>query len=372
MPIKIYWGPVGSFKSASAVWDEVSRCAREGRLLITNMRGVTVGTCREHIPDCSPAFEVMHLRNDVDEDLWKLRTWWHWAPTGAYFVLDEVQLVYPVSWGKRELAALSNPADRLINGEAFPKTLDLAFDMHRHGNWDFAFTTPNIRKVIPEIRAPAECAYKHKNLAVIGLRGRFLQSQHMAEDNGNPSDVYSQRIRKIPGWVFKVYQSTATGAHRDSKTGLSLLQNPRVLLLAGILVACFALVLSRPTPKLVDASRVENSASGSSVSRSDVVPPARFSRGGQAVGAVGSGRFRLTGVVKLGAMGWAYLWDGAQHRVISASSCVRDRFEGWTCHLGDDVVSMFTGPEPPEFIPVSYPVATLDAVVDSAQKPSPK
>lgn len=348
MPIKIFWGPPGSYKSAAAVWDEVAQCAKEGRHLITNIRGLNVGAIREHFPEVAPTFTMDHFRNDDIEQLNNLRRWWHWAPPGAYIVLDEVQHVYPPAWTQKQLQTLDNPDDRVINGNGIPKDLAGAFDMHRHGNWDLAFTTPNIKKVIPEIRMTAEGAYKHRNLAFVGLSGRFLQCQHAAEDNGNPSDFYSKRMRRIPQWVFKCYESTATGQVRDSAAGLSMFKNPRVLLILGLLGVVGALILNRPIPKIAGGNGAQISElaiprpAPSNPSAGGLVPVAQGSgqpqRSHSLTGSTGPDDhrpFRVIAVVQGIAHPYAVLTDGTITKRFPLNKCHRTTYDGWKC--GDDV-----------------------------------
>jgi len=255
MSVKIYWGAPGSYKTSSAVMDDVSVCAREGRTLITNIRGLREDLIREHVPGEVPlSFNVVSLRNDRPDEIERLRKWWHWAPVGAYVVMDEVQIVYPPEWSRAEIAELSIPDDqpRVIGDNGIPHGLYEAFEQHRHGNWDMTFCTINIKRVRPEIRASCETAYKHKNLAIHGAigRGKFRQYFHSAQDNGTPSQVFQSRERRIKSWVFKCYASTATGAVSDTRAGISIFANPRVLLLGAVAVGAVALmfVAGLPTP----------------------------------------------------------------------------------------------------------------------------
>ncbi|MFU3482843.1 zonular occludens toxin domain-containing protein, partial [Pseudomonas aeruginosa] len=62
-----------------------------------------------------------------------------------------------------------------------------AWTRHRHFNWDIILTTPNIAYIRDDIRMTAEKAYLHSNLAVIGIRGRYKESQHSAQDNKPPA-----------------------------------------------------------------------------------------------------------------------------------------------------------------------------------------
>lgn len=350
MPIKIYWGPPGSYKTSSAVADEVARCAREGRLLITNIRGISAQRIRENVPACAPGFDVVHLRMDDPEQLHKLRTWWHWAPQGAYFVLDEVQAIYPPDWTATKLRTLDMQEPRVINGNTLPATVDLAFDMHRHGNWDFCFTTPSIKKVIGPIRGAAECAYKHKNLAIVGVRGRFIQFMHLAEDNGNASDMYGSRWRRIPKWVFECYDSTVTGQVTDSRAGWSIFANPKLLLLFGVILGVVALVVYKGRPPFMrseESRRSESSkvAQAPGASGSGVVVTVQGIRGASDVLSAPSQAWRIVQVVENGARRWFYVASGRSIRPLPAENCNRGAM-GWFCRVEDGIATTWSGPDP--------------------------
>ncbi|HEY0975567.1 MAG TPA: zonular occludens toxin domain-containing protein [Solimonas sp.] len=352
MPIKIYWGPPGSYKTSSAVVDEVARCAREGRVLVTNMRGLT----RERIianapgitPEAAEKFQVVHLRMDNPDDLHKLRTWPWWAPFGAYFVLDEVQAIYPPDWSAAKLAALDSSSGRLWpSGENMPTTISLCFDMHRHGNWDFCFTTPNIKKVLPVIRAAAECAYKHKNLGMLGISGRYAQGMHLAEDNGNAGDMYGIRWRKIPKWAFECYDSTATGAVSDTRAGWNIFANPRLLLLFGVIGIGLAYLLYRGGDMVFGGkSGRADVPAAPAAAPVPLSPTAQVVRGsGQRVDAP-SDRWRLVSVVELaGGRMIFHVASGKRFQRISDRNCGKGEL-GWFCRVEDGVATIWTGPDP--------------------------
>lgn len=383
MPVKIYWGPPGSYKTASAVWDDVTECAKQGRVLITNVRGLTEAKCAEHLKVINPGFRVMHFAMDRPSEMGALRRWWHWAPFGAYFVLDEVQVIYPPFWKPTQMRELDGPGDRdrkWPSGEVMPKEMETAFDMHRHGNWDFTFTTPNIKKVRPEIRAAAEWAYKHRNLAYIGfLKGSYMEFQHNAEDNGNPSDIFTARRRKVPPHVFQLYHSTATGTARDSAAGGSIFTSPYFLLLAAGIAALLVFVGTRPAPAALQAAYgsgpppvagLSQGAGGGAVPAhpqglrqpgaplSD--PTFRLEPGHgytpQAVaapvpaptGPQPSNRWRLLGVLTMkGKPGFAVLANGAARRRVVATTCeLVDQVNEWECVIDGELITRWTGADP--------------------------
>ncbi|HHX7817469.1 TPA: zonular occludens toxin domain-containing protein, partial [Pseudomonas aeruginosa] len=79
-----------------------------------------------------------------------------------------------------------------------------------------------------------EKAYLHSNLAVIGIRGRYKESQHSAQDNKPPARDVIVEIKKIRQETFALYESTATGSVTDTIAGKSLFRQPKILLFMAI------------------------------------------------------------------------------------------------------------------------------------------
>lgn len=374
MPIKIYWGPPGSYKSASAVSDEVARCAKEGRVLITNMRGLSADRVRKNAPEVKEGFDVIHLRSDKPGDLDKMRKWWHWAPFGAYIIFDEIQAIYPPDWSATKLHELDMKEERFfpdreaedgeVIREAMPTFVGLIFDMHRHGNWDMCFTTPNIKKVRTEIRAVAEWAYKHKNLGPLGLGGRYLQFTHLAEDNGNPSDIYVTRWRRAPKWAFNVYDSTATGKHSDSQAGISILANPKLLLMLCVLAIALGIVFYLGKPEFMrdDHSKKATGAPVPAAPANPAVdpgPPAQGLRTAATLtSSAPSNAWRLVGVIETPKRRQFFLASGRAFKPAHGPNCFRAEY-GWACRVEDGIANAWTGPEPIVDVPkIENPIAT--------------
>ena len=258
MSIKIHHGPPGSYKTSGALADDFIKAVLDGRHIITNVRGLDdedrVREVLEGKGKTVPAsFKLSHIDTSESEKMEMLRRFWHWSPDGVFFVIDEVQEVWPKSLREPGLRKLEYPGgvDAATAAGTF-LTIDLAFEKHRHRNWDFIVTTPNISKVHSVVRGAAEAAYKHKNLAMIGamLKGRYVEGFHAADTNGKPSDFYSVVQKKVPAYVFDLYKSTATGVVSDTTAGQSLFANPRVLLLLGILAAVLTFIFSAGLPSI--------------------------------------------------------------------------------------------------------------------------
>lgn len=227
--------------------DDFLREAKAGRVIVTNVRGVTRDRVIEQFPDLPDSFDVMHVGDKTEEERLKWAQWFHWVPKGAFLFIDEVQDIWPKRWREADIRALDYPGGVLQAGvDDRPKDWEQAFDKHRHWNWDMVLTTPSYRKVRDDVKGAAEMAYKHKNLGILGgiFRGSYIEAAHLADDDGgSASHFLNVQKKKVPGYVFKLYDSTATGVVTDTKAGISIFSNPRILLLLGILAIAIFFVI---------------------------------------------------------------------------------------------------------------------------------
>lgn len=250
MSIKIHHGPNGSYKTSGAIQDDAVPALKEGRLIITNVRGFTLERVLQAMPDLPESVDIINLDLEQQADMERMRTWFQWAPRGAFIIFDETQLVFPKAWRERDLERFDFPggseaaqaADRPMNW------LD-GWTRHRHWNWDVVLTTPNISYIRDDIRMTCEMAYKHSNLAVIGIKGRYKEAQHDAQLNRPPAEGTIIEYKRIKQDTFRLYQSTATGKTQDTKAGKSLLKSPKLLFLLAFIACLFVALLSLGTPK---------------------------------------------------------------------------------------------------------------------------
>jgi zona occludens toxin len=279
MSIKIHHGFPGSYKTSGAVQDDFIPAALAGRHIVTNVRGLdNEDRIREvlegqgmTVPD---TFRLTHFDTSDSVGMDSIRKFFHWCPNGAFLLLDEIQEIYPRSFRDSQVNQL-NFAGGLDAATAAgkPSTLALAFEKHRHFNWDMVVTTPHIAKVHPLVRGCSEGGYKHKNLAVLGnlFKGKYVEGFHPADTNGKTSDFYNVSTKRIKPYVFKLYQSTATGVATDTTAGQSIFKNGKVLgLLLGLIVIFVALAFM-PTSKVVKATSAK--APEGSVATDPVVAP---------------------------------------------------------------------------------------------------
>lgn len=256
MPIKIHHGPPGSFKTAGAMADDFIREAKAGRLIVTNVRGVTKERVLKVFPNLPDTFDVINVPDTDEEGRKRWAEWFHWVPKGAFIFVDEVQDIWPKRWKEADIRALDYPGGlRKATADDRPFCWDQAWDKHRHWNWDIVATCPAYSKVREDIKAVADAAYKHKDLALIGWTGRYVEAMHLADDTGKAqSDFLTIQQKKVPSHVFKLYDSTATGAFRVNANGFNLFKSPRVALLLSILCGALYFGFAGPPVKLFPGS----------------------------------------------------------------------------------------------------------------------
>ncbi|ELV7509731.1 zona occludens toxin [Aeromonas veronii] len=268
MSIKIHHGAPGSYKSSGAIFTDVLPAIKAGRYIITNVRGFTAERCREVLGKAVPdSFEVTYIETESQSGRDHLARFYHWAPKGAFFLVDEVQRVFPPAWRQSDLDRLDYPSGPdAAKADGRPETIDVAFDMHRHHNWDFVFTTPNIKKVHSVIRAAAETAIRHTNMKILGFGKRYKTVLHLADNSGSSiSDVLQAKpFNKVPDYVFKLYDSTTTGKVTDTIAGSSILRDPKILFFMVFIGLCIFFGFIKPDYIDAPAKAAAVPSSGSS------------------------------------------------------------------------------------------------------------
>jgi zona occludens toxin len=253
MAIKIHHGPNGSYKTSGAIWDDAVPAAKAGRHIITNVRGVSRARFEALFDDLPDSFDVEWISHESAEGMERIRTWFQWAPRNAFLIFDEAQVIFPSKWSDKFVEKFDYPGgpDKAKSADK-PTDWLSAWTMHRHFNWDIILTMPNIKYLHSDIRNTSEAAYQHSNLMLLGkwmkkLVGKdYKEAMHSAQENKAPTDGSNiVQLRKIDKRVFELYDSTATGLHRDTMAGKNALTSPRVLILLLLLVGIVGFVFWR-------------------------------------------------------------------------------------------------------------------------------
>lgn len=255
----IHHGSPGSYKTYSIVQNVVIPALQAGRVVITNIRGLNdIEKIKSNLSISLPeSASIWYIQPD-DDGFKLMSTFFHWAPAGALIAMDEGQRIYPTR--NRRFDDLDLKIDSiihdqfdkpLINSETSqpilrPKTVENAFDQHRHFNWDIYISTPNISKIHKEIRHVVEWAYRHRNNSGLlpWLKNTWTEFRHDAENNGKSVSHYSgspKRYKADPK-IFNCYQSTATGVSKDSSENISIFRDSRLRFLFIVICLCLSYV----------------------------------------------------------------------------------------------------------------------------------
>jgi zona occludens toxin len=247
MSITIHHGANGSYKTSGVVQDYYLPAALAGRVVVTNIRGISRERTFELFPDTPEKHDVIYVDTDTSEGRQKLSTWWHWCPLGALLLFDEAGVNFPKRWRESDLQTLNYPP--IIDGDHQISGMDAAaaagrpydwieaWEKHRHYNWDIVLSAPNIKSLRDDIRNTTEGAYKHKNRALLGplFKGSYKEGYHDATTNGvSQSDFFVIKNKRIKPAVFGLYDSTKTGKAQDTLNGFNLFTHPKVLLLLAV------------------------------------------------------------------------------------------------------------------------------------------
>ncbi len=281
MSLTIRHGANGGYKSSSVVQDYIIPAMEEGRTVVTNIRGVTLKRMYDAGVNVHKSSEIIYVDSDntpegkIGRKL--LSCWWHWAPFNALICFDESGVLFPKSWRDADIKKLDSVLDSCNEHPIFgdyeieqgdrPDSFVESFEMHRHYGWDIILSAPNIKSIRDDIRNTTELAWRHRNAALIGLKGRFKAVSHDPSNNGtSASHILESRMGKIKQRTFECYDSTKTGTSKDSANAAhALLGSPRFLMAMAMCACAFFFAFSsggfdtigNPTGKNSAAQSVE-------------------------------------------------------------------------------------------------------------------
>jgi zona occludens toxin len=255
MSITIHHGPNGSFKTSGVMQDYFIPAAKAGRIVVTNIRGVSRERTLKEMPEIPESFDVIFVDTEKTDGRALLATWWHWVPHGALLLFDEAGVMFPKRWTQSDLSKLAYPGTVLEDGTELdsvdsaaavdrPCYWNEAWEMHRHYNWDVVLSAPNIKLLREDVRSTTEGAYKHRNKALLGpmFKG-YKEGYHSAATNGSMSDLEVIKDKRIGKLAFSLYDSTKTGIFSSTLNGFNAFTHPKILFFMGLAVSAFAYAL---------------------------------------------------------------------------------------------------------------------------------
>lgn len=255
MATAIHHGPPGSYKSFSLVQRHLIPALKEGRTVVTNVRGLnSIDRIIRVFPDIEIPITAQIIWVDTTKQRGRLKMacWFHWVPFGALIIIDEIQQIYPdrTDFKLTSLDKFYPELGDIIYDlgqcpEPRPEDVYTAYDKQRHFNWDVFASTTNIAKVKKEIRQVSDWAYRHRSTS--GLlpwkKHTWYEHQHDAETSGKSKThvVGSPTEYRADERYFKCYDSTATGEHVKSTTGRSIFSDKKLqaVALVFVLSVCF-------------------------------------------------------------------------------------------------------------------------------------
>lgn len=263
MATAIHHGAPGSFKSFTLVQRFSIQALKEGRVIVTNIRGFnTIERVKAQFPDIEfpESAQIIFVTGETKHGRHLLAGFFHWVPMGAMILIDEAQRVYP---DRRDFKLES--LDKPIIPQGFipekievitedgstvgrPEDVFTAYDMQRHFNWDVYMSTPNIAKIQKPIREVAEYAYYHKSLSgkiPFLFKDTWYEFKHDAENNGRTKAVQiGNPIKyKADTRVYKCYQSTVTGKHTVSQADQSIFKDTALQIKLGAVFIAISLCI---------------------------------------------------------------------------------------------------------------------------------
>lgn len=314
MSITIHHGSNGSYKTSGVIQDYFVPAAKDGRVVVTNIRGVSRENTMMKMDDVPDSFDVIFIDTDTKEGRWKIATWFHWVPLGALLLFDEAGVMFPKAWRQSDIDKLDFPGGvDAAQNDGRPANWVEAWEMHRHFNWDIVLSCPNIKSVRGDIRETTEGAYKHKNKALLGpLFKGYKEGYHDAQKNGqSASDFDVIRDKRITDLSFALYESTKTGVFKGTLNGFNLFTSPRVLLALGVAVCAFSYAILSGGYDVLTGKNLP----GQQVAETSEVPEDSVS------GAVGVSDQAVPGPVKADSYeGLAQAFDNASVDVVAGQS----------------------------------------------------
>jgi zona occludens toxin len=236
MSIVIHHGHPGSYKSFGVLQRHAIPALKEGRTVVTNIRGFdSLEKVEEALNETLPEeAAILNVNTEGRDEKAYMARWFHWAPQGAMVIIDEAQAIYPAKRKDFKPENLDYPggADQAKEDER-PADMFEAYDMHRHYNWDVFLCTPNISKVHMDIRQAAQVAFRHYSMGELlpWKKGKWREVEHDPENNGKAkTHAYGvPKEYKSDPTIFATYQSTKTGDHQSNQGPQSVFKDKRVV-----------------------------------------------------------------------------------------------------------------------------------------------
>lgn len=188
--IIFYEGTPGSGKSYDAV-RKILDNLRLGRTVYTNLDGLEVDKCREHIKTYCDLDDYELGRRLIHMSPAETQTFWRIAKPGTLIVVDEAQKYFNSrNWQSKENNEFASWAST-----------------HRHHGYDLVLITQNVERVDTAVRTLAEWVYRYKKLSMFGSMGSRRYCVYAYSDCDSSGKPLSKSIKSYDSRVFACYSS---------------------------------------------------------------------------------------------------------------------------------------------------------------------
>ncbi len=323
MAIILYFGVPGSGKSYEVVNSRVIPALKEGRRVVTNIRGLDIKLIQNYIKKTDKKYDIKNLGQlaSVDHDL--IQT----ADFFPYF--DEEEKPVENTFIKR--------GDYIIIDEAwrfFPDTkrlspsLESFFAEHRHFSLDVILLNQTPDGISKYVRGRIESMFEPANQKRIGFKGYVVHTY--AGSKAYAKNRTTSSPKKFRKEIFELYNSYANGDGSETLQSLSVYKTLKFKFLALTLILALSLLIHGVWVKFNSNPDTSVSLHASSVPEVQKTPS-----------LLPSDIYRISGVIKSNTGVKYIISDGVSFFPLTSQSCYGSDFI--TCEFNGELVSRYTG-----------------------------
>ncbi|MHC1505313.1 zonular occludens toxin domain-containing protein [Klebsiella pneumoniae] len=325
MAIILYFGVPGSGKSYEVVNSRVIPALKEGRRVVTNIRGLDIKLIQNYIKKNDKKYDIKKLGEliSVDHDL---------IQTPDFFpYFDEEEKPVENTYVKRGDYIIIDEAWRFFpDSKRLSPALESFFAEHRHFSLDIILLNQTPDGISKYVRGRIESMFEPANQKRIGFKGYVIHTY-----SGNKAYAKNRTTsapKKFKKEIFELYNSYANGDGKETLQSLSVYKTLKFKFLALTLLLSLSLLVHGLWVKFsngsISSSQTENVNTKSNLQiKKEVLLP--------------SDVFRISGVIK-SQNGIKYIiTDGSSFFPLSSQDCYGTDFI--TCEFNRQLVTRYTG-----------------------------
>ncbi|MFQ6478456.1 zonular occludens toxin domain-containing protein [Klebsiella pneumoniae] len=325
MAIILYFGVPGSGKSYEVVNSRVVPALKEGRRVVTNIRGLDIKLIQNYIKKNDKKYDIKNLGElvSVDHDL--IQT----ADFFPYF--DEEEKPVENTFVKRGDYIIIDEAWRFFpDSKRLSPALESFFAEHRHFSIDVILLNQTPDGISKYVRGRIESMFEPSNQKRIGFKGYVVHTY-----SGNKAYAKNRTTsspKKFKKDIFELYNSYANGDGKETLQSLSVYKTIKFKFLALTLLLAVSLLVHGLWVKFTSS---QDNASHSEKIITKTEEPIKN------VILLPSDVYRISGVIK-SKNGIKYvITDGSSFFPLSSGNCYGTDFI--TCEFNNQLVTRYTG-----------------------------